>query len=179
MTHAANRTADAVAVLGLSAAAMRGKLLIGLLALPCALGRSGRRAQKREGDGATPRGQWRPVRVLYRSDRVPRPVTALPVTAIRRDDGWCDAAADRNYNRLVRLPYPASAERLHRDDRVYDLIVVLDHNMRPRQRGLGSAIFVHLARPGYSPTEGCIALRAQDLRLVLARLSRRTRIGVS
>jgi len=105
--------------------------------------------------------------VLYRADRVSRPLTALPVHALRPGDGWCDASGDRNYNRLVSLPYPASAERMWRDDALYDIVVVLDHNTRPRLRGKGSAVFLHLVREDYAPTEGCIALKSHDLRLLL------------
>jgi L,D-peptidoglycan transpeptidase YkuD (ErfK/YbiS/YcfS/YnhG family) len=94
----------------------------------------------------------------------------LPVQRIRRMDGWCDAPGDRNYNRPVRHPYPASAERLWRDDALYDMVVVLRHNQRPRLRGRGSAIFMHVARPGYLPTEGCIALERGHLLRVLERL---------
>ncbi len=140
----------------------------------CALGRSGRRARKWEGDGATPFGRWRLLAVLYRPDRRLRPRTALPVTPIRPHDGWCDASTDRNYNRRVRLPYPASTERMWRDDGLYDLVVVLDHNTRPRKRRGGSAIFMHVARPGYTPTEGCVALAERDLARLLARARRST-----
>ena len=157
-------------ILALSAAAPRGVLAWGGLNYPCALGRSGCAARKREGDGATPMGQWRLLRVLFRPDRGLRPPTALPVRAIAADDGWCDAPADRNYNRPVRHPYPASAERLWREDALYDLVVVLDCNARPRVRGRGSAIFMHVARHGYAPTEGCIALARGHLLALLARL---------
>jgi L,D-peptidoglycan transpeptidase YkuD (ErfK/YbiS/YcfS/YnhG family) len=102
----------------------------------------------------------------------------LPVRAIRRHDGWCDASADRNYNRPVRLPYAASAERLWREDALYDVVVVLDYNKRPRVRGRGSAIFMHVARPGYAPTEGCIALARGHLLRLLERLPARAAIGV-
>jgi L,D-peptidoglycan transpeptidase YkuD (ErfK/YbiS/YcfS/YnhG family) len=95
----------------------------------------------------------------------------LPVRAIGRSDGWCDAPGDRNYNRPVRQPYPASAEPLWRGDELYDLVVVLDYNLRPRVRGRGSAIFMHVARPGYRPTEGCIALRRDHLQLLLSWLA--------
>jgi L,D-peptidoglycan transpeptidase YkuD (ErfK/YbiS/YcfS/YnhG family) len=146
--------------------------------LPCALGRSGRRARKREGDGATPVGRWRLLYVLYRSDRVLRPATGLPVKPIGRSDGWCDAPADPNYNRPVRLPYPASAESLWRADGLYDLVVVLSHNHVPRVRGAGSAIFMHLARPGYRPTEGCIALRRAHMLVLLRNIGRNRAICV-
>lgn len=151
-----------------SLAATRGRVAIGPLRMPCALGRGGRRALKREGDGATPVGAW-PLRgVLYRPDRVARPRTALPVSPIRPEDGWCDDPADRNYNCLVHLPYPAGCERLWREDGLYDLVGVLGYNDGPRVRGRGSAIFMHLATPDFRPTEGCIALHEAALRRLLA-----------
>jgi L,D-peptidoglycan transpeptidase YkuD (ErfK/YbiS/YcfS/YnhG family) len=146
--------------------------------LPCALGRSGRRTRKREGDGATPTGRWRLLYVLYRPDRIVRPATSVPVKPIRRSDGWCDAPADPNYNRPVRLPYAASAESLWRVDGLYDLVIVLSHNGVPRVRGGGSAIFIHLVRPGYRPTEGCIALSRPHLLVLLRRVGRTSAIRV-
>lgn len=145
----------------------------------CSLGRSGRKAIKREGDGATPVGTWRLVEVLYRADRVRRPRTRLPVRALRHGDGWCDAAGDRNYNRKVRHPYPASAEHLWRQDHVYDLVVIISHNRLPRVQGHGSAVFAHLARPGLLPTDGCVALSERDLRWLVERCDRRTRLVVA
>jgi L,D-peptidoglycan transpeptidase YkuD (ErfK/YbiS/YcfS/YnhG family) len=137
---------------------------------PAALGRTGMRALKREGDGGTPLGRFLVRQVLYRADRVPRPRTALPVRAIRDDDGWCDDPADRNYNRLIDLPSRRSAEGLKREDHLYDLVLVLGYNDRPRVRGRGSAIFVHLARAGFTPTDGCIALTQHDLTMLLSEL---------
>ena len=136
----------------------------------CALGPGGVTAAgaKREGDGKTPLGAWPLRRVLYRPDRGAAPKTALPVQALSPDDGWCDAPDDANYNRPVRLPYPASAERLWREDGVYDLIVVLGHNDAPAVPGAGSAIFLHLARPDFSATQGCVALARHDLEALLA-----------
>jgi L,D-peptidoglycan transpeptidase YkuD (ErfK/YbiS/YcfS/YnhG family) len=142
-------------------------VLLGQSAFACALGRAGIQARKREGDGATPAGRWALLHVLYRSDRIARPVTALPVDAISPTDGWCDAPNDRNYNSLVQMPYPESAEEMWREDSIYDLVVVLDHNSHPRKRSGGSAVFIHLAREAYTPTQGCIALNEQDLRLLL------------
>jgi L,D-peptidoglycan transpeptidase YkuD (ErfK/YbiS/YcfS/YnhG family) len=135
-----------------------------------ALGRSGIRASKREGDGATPLGRFRVREVLYRADRGRRPRTRLPVRAIEAQDGWCEDPHDRNYNRPVRLPYTASTESMKREDHLYDLVVVLGYNDHPRVKGRGSAIFMHLARPGYRPTEGCVALARCDLERVLALL---------
>ncbi len=136
----------------------------------CALGRSGVvvAADKREGDGASPLGLWPLRRLLHRPDRGAAPHTGLPTIALAPTDGWCDAPADPAYNQPVRLPYPASAEALWREDGVYDLIVVLGHNDAPTVPQLGSAIFLHLARDDYAPTEGCVALSRPDLEAVLA-----------
>jgi L,D-peptidoglycan transpeptidase YkuD (ErfK/YbiS/YcfS/YnhG family) len=133
----------------------------------CALGPNGIRADKREGDGVTPAGVYPMRRVLWRADRLARPETALPLAAIATQDGWCDAPGDPNYNRPVTLPYPASAERLWREDAVYDVIVVLGHNDDPPVPGRGSAIFLHVARPDYAPTQGCVALALPDLLMLL------------
>jgi L,D-peptidoglycan transpeptidase YkuD (ErfK/YbiS/YcfS/YnhG family) len=170
--------APAALVLSLSGASARGVVRLGVLDLPCALGGKGRRARKREGDSATPIGCWRMLCVLYRADRIRRPSTGLPVRSIGRSDGWCDASGDRNYNRLVRHPYPASAERLWRADGLYDIVVVLDHNRVPRVRGAGSAIFMHVAGPGYPPTAGCIALQREHLLRLLRRVRPGARVRV-
>ena len=117
----------------------------------------------------SPAGVW-PIRwVYYRPDRGAAPNTAIEARELKPSDGWCDAADDPAYNRPVTLPYPASAERLWREDHVYDFIVVLGHNDDPVVAGMGSAIFLHLARPGYSPTEGCVAVAREDLAALLER----------
>jgi L,D-peptidoglycan transpeptidase YkuD (ErfK/YbiS/YcfS/YnhG family) len=123
---------------------------------------------KQEGDKKTPAGSWPFRRVLYRPDRRPAPATRLPVSAVEPDDGWCDAPADPRYNQPVKLPYPASAETLWREDSLYDLVVVLGYNDDPVVPGKGSAIFLHLARPDGGPTEGCVALETSDLERLLA-----------
>jgi len=147
----------------------------GWLTLPgrrfmCALGRSGIAAKKREGDGATPAGRWPLRNILYRADRISPPVTRLPSAALTPDAGWCDDPAHGDYNRMVRLPHPARCEELWRADALYDLIVVLGYNDSPVVAGLGSAIFLHVARPTYAPTEGCVALAMGDLRAVLSEI---------
>ena len=145
------------------------RLAIGARSFPCALGRGGILAAKREGDGATPAGTF-PLRYLrYRADRLSRPATPLAAFAILPDDGWCDDPADAaHYNRPVRLPHPSRCERLWREDALYDLLVVLGHNDAPPVPGLGSAIFLHVARPGYGATEGCVALTLPHLLYVVA-----------
>jgi L,D-peptidoglycan transpeptidase YkuD (ErfK/YbiS/YcfS/YnhG family) len=136
--------------------------------LRCALGRGGVRADKREGDGATPVGDLPLRRALYRADRVAVPACRVPVEPLSPDDGWCDDPTHPDYNRAVRLPHPARHEAMWRADRLYDIVVILGWNDAPVDPGRGSAIFLHLARPGYAPTEGCIALAEADLRAVLA-----------
>jgi L,D-peptidoglycan transpeptidase YkuD (ErfK/YbiS/YcfS/YnhG family) len=135
---------------------------------PCALGRGGIRSNKQEGDGATPEGTWPLREVLYRPDRVRPPVTRLPVSMIGARDGWCDDPAQADYNRRIVLPHPGGHEILWREDGLYDLLAVLGYNDAPALPGKGSAIFMHVARPNWTPTEGCVALAPMDLRAVLA-----------
>jgi L,D-peptidoglycan transpeptidase YkuD (ErfK/YbiS/YcfS/YnhG family) len=144
------------------------------LTLRCALGSGGIRTRKREGDGATPRAAMRVLGGYFRADGIVPRRERLGLAPIGRTLGWCDAPADRNYNRPVRLPYPASHERMRRDDHLYDICIVLAWNIAPRRRGCGSAIFLHLARPGYLPTQGCIALAPRDMARLLPFLTRRT-----
>ncbi|MCP4386400.1 MAG: L,D-transpeptidase family protein [Hyphomicrobiales bacterium] len=147
----------------------RGTLSGGGLWAPCAIGRGGVGRRKREGDGATPIGRFALVAVLYRPDCQRRPKTALPTAPLRRDSGWCDDPADRRYNRPVRLPYPGHHERMWREDRLYDLLIVLDYNLRRPRTGAGSAIFLHLASPAFAATAGCVAVRETIMRRILAR----------
>lgn len=156
----------------------RGWLSAGALRWQVALGRSGINANKFEGDGATPRGAFRPVRVWWRADRVRRPATLLPVRWISAADAWCEDPTDRRYNRPFRRAPGEAGDRLWREDRLYDLIVELDHNTCPRVAHRGSAVFIHIARPNFGPTAGCVALRFRDLRILLNLLSRKTRIFI-
>ncbi len=141
--------------------ASQGLLTVGGRTHVCALGKGGIRALKREGDGATPLGQMRLVNGWIRPDHVNLRSAPLGLSRITAASGWCDAVGDRNYNRPVGLPYPASHETMKRPDGLYDLVIVLDFNLMPRRRGGGSAIFMHIARPGLTPTEGCVALPAE------------------
>jgi L,D-peptidoglycan transpeptidase YkuD (ErfK/YbiS/YcfS/YnhG family) len=147
-----------------------GRFDLGGKIVRCALGKGGvvEAEAKREGDGCSPLGVWTIRRVLFRPDKGGRPDTGLPTKALERDDGWCDAPTDPAYNRPVKLPHVASAEKMWRDDDVYDLVGVLAHNDDPPAPGKGSAIFLHLARPDYSPTEGCVALCREDMQALLA-----------
>jgi len=153
-------------------------LLAGQRALRAALGRAGVKAAKREGDGGTPAGRFHPVRLWWRADRLPRPRTLLPVRPIAPEQAWCEDPKDRRYNRPFRRSANEPGDRLKRADGLYDLIVEIDHNTRPRVAGHGSAVFIHVAGPGFGPTAGCIALTRGDLQRLVSRLSRKTRIIV-
>jgi L,D-peptidoglycan transpeptidase YkuD (ErfK/YbiS/YcfS/YnhG family) len=155
----------------------QGLLIAGPRSFRCALGRGGISARKREGDGATPLSAMRLLGGYFRRGRI-RPASGLPLAPIGARDGWCDAPADRNYNRPVRLPYPVSHEEMRRPDRLYDAVIVLDWNIRPRRRNRGSAIFLHVAKPGFRPTEGCVAVAPAAMAWLLPRISRRTVLRV-
>jgi len=146
----------------------------------CALGRGGVRpeADKREDDGATPAGAFPIRRLLYRPDRLGAPKAGVPVVPLEPQDAWCDEPGDPAYNRPVKRPYPGSAETLWRDDHVYDLIVVIGHNDDPVVPGYGSAIFLHLARPDYAPTLGCVAVSRANMERLLEDLTPESRLIV-
>jgi L,D-peptidoglycan transpeptidase YkuD (ErfK/YbiS/YcfS/YnhG family) len=156
----------------------RGLLAAGPQTWPVALGGGGILADKREGDGATPRGRFRLVRLWWNPERGLRPATRLPVRRIAADDAWCEDPADRRYNRPIKMATNGAGDRLRRVDHLYDLIVEIDHNTRPRIARRGSAVFIHLARPGLAPTAGCVTMPKARLRLLLGRIGPRTRIVI-
>jgi L,D-peptidoglycan transpeptidase YkuD (ErfK/YbiS/YcfS/YnhG family) len=155
----------------------RGWLMADRQIIPVALGRGGIKADKREGDGATPRGIFHPLRLWWRADRHPRPRTFLPVRAIAPHDGWCEDPASRHYNQAVRLDNEGG-DRLQRDDHLYDFIIEIDHNVRPRVAGRGSAVFLHLARDNFGPTAGCVSMTRPAMLRLLARIGPKTRIDI-
>jgi L,D-peptidoglycan transpeptidase YkuD (ErfK/YbiS/YcfS/YnhG family) len=157
----------------------QGLLAAGNTVFPCALGRGGISANKREGDGATPLGRMRILSGYFRGDHVAGKRTRLKMTPIGAALGWCEVSGDRNYNRPVKLPYGAGHETMRRADRLYDYCLVLDWNVAPRRRGRGSAIFFHLARPGFAPTAGCVAVTARVMARLLPLLSSRTVLTVT
>ncbi|OZB14587.1 MAG: hypothetical protein B7X55_11015 [Rhodobacterales bacterium 34-62-10] len=144
---------------------------------PCSIGRGGIRSDKREGDGATPRGIHGIVGMLYRPDRMAQPADwALP---IRPGDLWSDDPRHEDYNLMVRAPYPYSHEKLRRADPLYDLILITDWNWPRATRGHGSAIFIHQRRRAGYPTEGCVALRRDHLQWIASRLRHGCRLIVA
>jgi L,D-peptidoglycan transpeptidase YkuD (ErfK/YbiS/YcfS/YnhG family) len=156
----------------------RGWLTAGGQTVPVALGRGGILANKREGDGGTPRGTFRPRQVWWRADRHVRPRTFLPVRAIRPEDAWCEDPRDRHYNQPVQLEAGQGGDRLRRDDHLYDFIVEIDHNTEPRIAGRGSAVFLHLARENFGPTAGCVAMTKSAMLRLLQRIGPETKIVI-
>lgn len=145
--------------------------------LPCAIGKGGLTADKREGDGATPYGTHRIVGLLFRPDRMPAPTDwAVPITP---GDLWSDDPRHEDYNLMVRAPYPHSHERLRRADPLYDAVLITDWNWPRAESGRGSAIFLHQWRKPRHPTEGCVAFSRDDLRWLLPRLRPNTRLIVT
>lgn len=155
-------------------------LRLGDQEFPCAIGKNGviPECDGREGDGKTPLGTYKIRYGMYRIDRIALPDTALQFWQIRRDDGWCDEPQDPAYNRPTRLPYPGSAEKLWRDSNVYDIIIVLSHNDSPPIPNMGSAVFLHVAREGYAPTEGCVAISQRDMLQLVQKISAENRIEI-
>ena len=135
-----------------------------------AVGRSGIGVKHAEGDGLTPIGTYPLRRLLYRADRVTRPRSRLPIAAIATNDGWCDAPMNPKYNQPVKRPYRAGSEALWRTDHLYDLFAVIGYNDTPVVAGKGSAIFLHVARPAFTATEGCVAIALADLEELVALL---------
>ncbi len=147
----------------------QGQLKYGRKKFTCAIGKNGTTpfADGREGDGKTPLGNYALRYGLYRQDRIKLPKCNLQFHTIQKHDGWCDATGDPAYNRPVHFPYPASAENLYRDSHVYDIIIVLGHNDNPPVPDMGSAIFLHIARENYAPTQGCVAINCDDMLALL------------
>jgi L,D-peptidoglycan transpeptidase YkuD (ErfK/YbiS/YcfS/YnhG family) len=156
----------------------RGWLTAGGQTVPVALGRGGIRANKREGDGGTPMGTFRPRQLWWRADRHPRPRTFLAVQAIGPEDVWCEDPSSRHYNQPVRCKQAGDGDRLKRDDHLYDFIVEIDHNSSPRIKGRGSAVFLHLARENFGPTAGCVSMTKPAMLRLLARLGPDTKIVI-
>ena len=177
-TVARDRPTSAIRINAAAGDPCRGWLTADGQTLSIALGRGGIRANKREGDGGTPKGTFRPRQLWWRADRHPRPRTFLPVRAIRPEDAWCEDPQSRHYNQPVRLEPGCGGDRLTRDDHLYDFIVEIDHNSSPRIAGRGSAVFLHLARENFGPTAGCVSMTKSAMLRLLARLGPETRIVI-
>ncbi len=178
LTSPRDRPLSAIRIRAAAGDPRRGWLTAGGQTVPVALGRAGILANKREGDGGTPRGTFRPRQLWWRADRHARPRTFLPVRAIGPGDAWCEDPEDRHYNQPVRLPPGRGGDRLRRDDHLYDFIVEIDHNTHPRIAGRGSAVFLHLAREGFGPTAGCVSMTKSAMLRLLQRIGPETKIVI-
>lgn len=157
---------------------LRAVVRYGPVTLHAALGRGGIVSFKREGDGATPRASMAVLSGFRRAGMLTPDRSGVALQRMNSKDGWCDAPDHAAYNRHVRLPFSASHETLIRDDVLYDFGFVLDWNITSRKRGAGSAIFLHVAKPGFPPTQGCIALQRRDLQRLMPYLRRGTVVRV-
>ncbi|HUX80787.1 MAG TPA: L,D-transpeptidase family protein [Candidatus Paceibacterota bacterium] len=145
---------------------------------PCTVGEGGIKIDKQEGDGATPVGCFQIREVFYRADKIEKPLSPFTTTALEKNDGWSDDVQKDSYNTHVKIPYDGSHELLWREDALYDVIVVLGYNDSPPEKGKGSAIFMHIARPAYTPTAGCVALSQQDLLKLLRACDAETQVCI-
>jgi L,D-peptidoglycan transpeptidase YkuD (ErfK/YbiS/YcfS/YnhG family) len=144
----------------------------------CALGKAGIRKKKREGDNITPKGTYKIIRIYCRKDRIRQVKTKIRIYKINKKIGWCDDPKSKKYNQLIKLPTKFGHEKFYRKDHLYDLILVLNYNMKPIIKNKGSAIFIHLARRNYYPTQGCIALSKNNLLMILNKINKNTKIKI-
>jgi L,D-peptidoglycan transpeptidase YkuD (ErfK/YbiS/YcfS/YnhG family) len=145
----------------------------------CALGKAGIGDKKSEGDNITPRGDFRIIKIYYRKDRLKRLPSRFTLTEITKNMGWCDDPKSNKYNQPIKLPTKYSHEILYRRDNIYDLILVLNYNMKPTIKDKGSAIFIHVAKKNYKKTEGCIALKKTDLKYLIKEIKKNTKVIIN
>ena len=144
----------------------------------CAIGKNGAAENKVEGDGCTPLGKYSIDRIYYREDRLSLNNANFKIIPIRESYGWCDDSKSEHYNKFITFPFHHSAEKLYRNDNIYDIICVINYNQYPIIKNKGSAIFLHISNHDYSGTEGCIALKKDDLILLLSQININTKINI-
>ena len=152
------------------------KLYFGNYKIKCAIGKRGISTIKREGDCCTPKGTFKFKSMFYRKDRMPRIKSFLKKTVIKKNMGWCDDPRSNSYNKLIRFPFRHSAEKLFKNNNTYDVLLVIDYNLRPIVKNKGSAIFLHIAKKNYSPTKGCVAISKKDMNLLLTFINKKTKL---
>ena len=145
----------------------------------CALGKSGIGNKKIEGDNITPKGNFRIIKIYYRKDRLKKPPSKFTLTEITKNIGWCDDPKSRKYNQPIKLPTKYNHENLYRKDNTYDLILVLNYNMKPTIKNKGSAIFIHITKKNYQSTKGCIALKKNNLVKLISKIDKNIKIKIS
>jgi len=149
------------------------------LSFRCTLGKAGIGRKRKEGDNITPKGNYKIVRILYRRDRIKKITSKFKLIDIKKNMGWCDDPKSKNYNQLIKLPTNYSYEKLFRKDNIYDLIVVLNYNMKPIIKNKGSAIFIHIAKKNFKKTAGCIALKKSNLKKLIRIIGRKTKVIIN
>ena len=147
--------------------------------IKCAIGKRGITSNKKEGDEKTPKGTFSLISMFYRKDRIPIIKSCFKKKKIKKNMGWCDDTSSKLYNKLVRLPFNLSAEKLWLNENIYDVIIVINYNLKPIIKNKGSAIFLHISRKNYTPTKGCIAVKKKDMILLLDKINLRTKIIIS
>ena len=145
----------------------------------CALGKAGIGKKKIEGDNITPKGLYKIVKIYYRKDRIKRISSKFKLIKITKNIGWCDDPNSEKYNKIINLPTKYSYEKLYRKDNVYDLILVLNYNMSPVIKNKGSAIFIHIAKKKYLPTQGCVALKKDNLLKLISKINKNIKIKIN
>ena len=144
--------------------------------IKCAIGKRGISGTKKEGDGCTPKGAFKFKYLLYRKDKMPKIKSCFKKVSIKKNMGWCDDPKSNFYNKLIKFPFVYSAEKLYKAESIYDVILVMDYNLKPIIKNKGSAIFLHMAKKNYSPTKGCIAVSKKDMKLLLTFINKKTKL---
>jgi len=147
--------------------------------LKCSIGKSGIRSQKKEGDFASPKGEFKLGLLYYRKDRIKLPKCKIIKKIIKKNTGWCDDSKSRKYNKEISFPFKYRAEKLYRKDKIYDLLIVIKYNYKPTVKKKGSAIFLHLADKKYKPTKGCVAIAKKDFMKILPFINKKTKISIN
>jgi L,D-peptidoglycan transpeptidase YkuD (ErfK/YbiS/YcfS/YnhG family) len=147
--------------------------------LRCSIGKRGITLNKKEGDLKTPKGIFKFKSIFYRKDRVGNLKTLLKKKIIKKDMGWCDDPNLKNYNKLIKFPFKGRAEKMWLKDRIYDVLIVIDYNLKPIVTNKGSAIFLHIAKKNYSTTKGCIGVRKKDIIFLAHKINNKTKIIIN
>ena len=154
-------------------------LIYGDYRTKCAVGKRGIKIKKKEGDLITPKGTYNLSRLLYRKDRVKNLKSSFKKYVINKNMGWCDDPNSKDYNKQIKLPFKYSHEKLYIKENIYDIILVLNYNMQPIKKNKGSAIFIHVAKRGFKPTKGCVAIKKNELRKIIKKINVRTRVKIT
>ena len=144
----------------------------------CSIGKNGIRIKKKEGDYCTPKGTFSLKTLYYRPDRVQKPKTEIITKKISKNMGWCNDPKNKKYNSLINIKEKMRYEKIYRQDHTYNLLIVIDYNLKKPIPHKGSAIFIHLT-DNYKPTAGCIALKEKDLLILLKLVNKKTKIKIS